>query len=176
MAAELWTFYHLGTHPYPKCHADRGECLAYHFDRGAPFQPWLDLAGRVRDWVESRPELEEIIEFVPYYEVGTDFFTQCKPPYDGGYPTTRYEEFLYHGTCEPAPWFYHQLAKLHGRVAQAVRSLGTGLDSEVLRRVVHATFIRPYEHFFWYDEQGWAVYQPNIAADDLREWTSPKPS
>jgi hypothetical protein len=42
----------------------------------------------------GRSELQEIITFVPFYEVGTDFFTQCKPPYDGGYSTTMYEEFL----------------------------------------------------------------------------------
>jgi hypothetical protein len=172
MAAELWTWYHLETPPYPKCDADWGACLAYHFDRGAPLEPWLRLVGHVRRWVEGRPELQEIIEFVPFYEVGTDFFAQCKPPYDGGYPTTRYEEFLYHGDCEPAPWFYHQLAELHRRVAEAVRSIPSGPEGELLRKVVHATFIRPYKHLFWQDEDGWAVYQPNIAADDLREWAS----
>jgi hypothetical protein len=172
ITAELWTWYHLGNSPYPKCDADWGMCLAYHFDRGAPIKPWLELAGRVRDWVESRPELQEIIEFVPFYEVGTDFFAQCKPPYDGGYPTDHYEEFLYHGNCEPAPWFYHQLAELHRRMVEAMRSLRSGQESELLRKVVHATFIRPYRHLFWQDEQGWAVYQPNIAADDLWEWAS----
>lgn len=174
MAAELWTCYHLGTHPYTKCDADWGMCLAYHFDRGASIQLWLDLVGRVRDWIEARPELQEIIEFVPFYEVGTDFFAQCKPPYDGGYAMTGYEEFLSCGDCEPAPWFYHQLAELHGRVAEAMRSLRTGQEGELLRKVVHATFIRPYGHLFWQDDEGWAVYQPNVAAGDLREWASLK--
>jgi hypothetical protein len=170
MTAELWTWYHLDLHPYPKCDSDWGVCLAYHFDRGAPIEPWLRLVGHVQHWVESRPELREIIEFVPFYEVGADFFAQCKPPYDGGYPTTRYEEFLYHGDCEPAPWFFQQLAELHRQVAEALRSFPSDPEGKLLRKVVHATFIRPYEHLFWRDEDGWAVYQPNIGADDLQEW------
>jgi len=147
-------------------------CLAYHFDRGIPIKPWLELVGHVRDWVERCPDLQEIIEFVPFYEVGTDFFAQCKPPYDGGYAMTRFEEFIYHGDCEPAPWFYHQVAELQERVAEAMRSLRSGQKGELLRKVVHATFIRPHQHLFWQDEEGWAVYQPNIAADDVREWVS----
>lgn len=176
MAAELWTWYQLGTHPYAKGDASWEVCLAYHFNRGIPIEPWFRLVNHVRDWVEGRPELRKIIEFVSFYEVGTDFFTQRTPPFDGGYPTTRYEEFLYHGDCEPAPWFYHQLAELHARVADAMRSLRSGPEGELLRKVVHATFIHPYGHLFWQDEEGWAVYQPAIAPDDLRVWASLLPS
>ena len=170
MAAELWTFYHLETHPYARCDSDWGMCLAYHFDRSVLLDPWLQLVIRVQDWVQSRPELREIVEFVPFYEVGADFFTQCKPPFDGGYPTTHYEEFLDHGSCAPAPWFYQQLAELHRRVAEAIWSLPSDATGRLLRKVVHATFIHPYAHLFWKDEAGWAVYQPNVAVEDVQEW------
>ena len=170
LLAELWTFYHLQEHPYPRCPSDWGKCLAYHFDRGVSVASWLPLVGAVRNWVESQPELREVIKFVPFYEVGSDFFTQCKPPYDGGYPTTMYEEFLYHRSCEPAPWFFQQLAALHEKVAEALRSLRNGPKDVLLSKAIHATFIKPYGHLFWADEDGWALYQPNISVADVREW------
>jgi hypothetical protein len=172
MAAELWTCHHLATHPYARCDLDWGVCLAFHFDRGVPLGSWLRLVNTVRNRVEHQSELREIIRFVPFYEVGADFFTQCKPPYDGGYPTTRYEEFLYHGDCEPAPWFYQQLATLLQRVAETNRSLPDDPTGRLLRKIIHATLIRTYLYLFCQDDDGWAVYQPNISTTDVQAWTS----
>jgi hypothetical protein len=169
--AEMWTCYHLETNPYPLCDVDWGVCLAYHFDRGFPFVAWLGLVNRIRDWVEARSELRDIIKCVPFCELGTDFFTQSKPPFDGGYSTSHYEEFLYYGDCEPAPWFHGQLAELHSRVAESAHTLRSNTEEALLRRIVHATFIRPYSHLFWLDEAGWGMYTPCITADDIREWT-----
>ena len=38
-----------------------------------------------------------------------------------------------------------------------------------IRRVIHATFIKPYGHLFWADEQGWHLYLPNITVEDIRD-------
>jgi hypothetical protein len=167
---ELWTSYHLEVNLYAKCSFDWGPCLAYHFDRGVSINTWLEMVEHVRGWVESQPNLQQIIGFVPFYEVGADFFTQCKPPYDGGYPTTKYAEFLYHRDCAPAPWFFQQLAQLQERVVEALPTAQNSAMEALLSRIVHATFITPYEHVFWLDEEGWAVFQPNIGVSDVREW------
>ncbi|HEU4328421.1 MAG TPA: hypothetical protein VFS21_35110 [Roseiflexaceae bacterium] len=176
----LWTVYHLETHPYPRCGPDWGVCLAYHFDRGVHLRPWLELAEAVRAWIEAQTALEPVVQFVPFYEVGSDFFAQPKPPYNGGYHTEMYEEFLRHGSCEPAPWFFGQLAELHRSAAEALRAArnsawqqnqqDSGTREALVRRVAHATLITPYRHLFWRDEEGWAVYQPSIGAEDVREW------
>jgi hypothetical protein len=166
----LWTVYHTRVNPYQRCSFDWGACLAYHFDRGVAIQPWIALAEAVRTWVTAQAGLREIIAFVPLYEVGADFFSQCKPPYDGGYPTTSYAAFLSHGESAPAPWFSRQLALLHELVAESARDLRTGAREALIARVVQATFIRPYHHLFWLDEDGWAAYQPNIGLDDIRDW------
>lgn len=168
MQHELWTFYHLETSPYQRCSFDWGMCLAYHFDRGTEITAWLDLANQVKDWIESQPDLAEVVRFVPFYEIGTDFLTQCKPPYDGGYSTEMYDEFLHHGSCEPAPWFFEQLASLHVRVVDALRDSST--KGTLLSRIIHATLIKPYTHLFWLDEEGWALYQPSISVEDVRQW------
>ncbi|HYF65449.1 MAG TPA: hypothetical protein VD886_21665 [Herpetosiphonaceae bacterium] len=166
----LWTVYHMESNPYRPCSFDWGVCLAYHFDQGVAIEPWLALAAAVREWVEGYPALRELIAFVPFYEAGADFFAQCKPPYDGGYSTASYESFLYHRECAPAPWFYRQLAELHEGVAETARDLRHGQREALLARIVHATFLRPYNHLFWRDRDGWAVYQPNINPDDVHDW------
>src|SRR5262245_22226125 len=166
--AELWTRYFLDPHPYSEANEPSEVCLAHHFDRGLRFATWFQMVSAVGAWVESQPGLHETIEFEPFYEVGTDFFTQEKPPYDGGYSTGMYGEFLNCGDCEPAPWYYQQQAELYLRVAEALHPLRGNAKDELLRKVLHATFIRPYRHLFWRDVDGWAVYQPNITADDVR--------
>lgn len=168
---ELWTQYHLKVSPYPPCSFDWGRCLAYHFDRGVPITVWLEIVEHVKSWVESRPKLKKIIKFVPFYEVGTDFFTQCKPPYDGGYQTRMYEEFLHYGSCRPAPWFYRQIAKLHERMEEARQPSRDDAREELLSQIAHATFIKPYHHLYWLDKDGWAVYQPNISTEDILAWS-----
>lgn len=170
LALPLWTVYHTRVNPYPPCSFDWGMCLAYHFDRGVALAPWRALTAAVQAWVEGQPALREMIAFVPLYEVGTDFFAQCKPPYDGGYTTASYESFLYQREAAPAPWFYRQLAELHERVAETARNLRDGEREALVARIVHATFLRPYTHLFWRDEDGWAVYQPNISRDDIHAW------
>jgi len=166
----IWTDYHLETNPFKEYARAWGVCMAYHFDQGVSFQSWIQLVEQVKKWIESRSKLEEIIKFERFYEIGEDFFLQEKPPYDGGYSASMYEEFLYHRSCEPAPWFWRQIARLHRRVAGALRSLRNGPKDELIARIIHATFIKPYSHLFWRDDEGWAVYWPNIGVDDVREW------
>ncbi|OAI54316.1 hypothetical protein AYO44_15185 [Planctomycetaceae bacterium SCGC AG-212-F19] len=170
MRQELWTFYHLEKHHYPKDPSDWGMSLVYHFDRGISITHWLQLYEAVRIWVQSRPTLNEIIHFVPFYEIGSDFFVQRKPRYDGEYSTAMYGEFLEDGSCEPAPWFFDQIANLHRRITEERNLLRTGRRNRFLRHVIDATFITPHGELFWWDDEGWGLYWPNISAKDVEDW------
>ena len=43
-------------------------------------------------------------------------------------------------------------------------------EDELLSKILHSTLIKPHEHMFWLDKAGWAIYQPAIEPDDVREW------
>jgi hypothetical protein len=175
MRGKVFTTYHLKRHPYERFSLDWGVCLAHHFDTGVPIQSWLQLFDQIGNWIQAQPGLQRCLQLVPFYEVGEDFFVQPKPLFDGGYSTASYEAFLYHREQEPAPWFFRQLAELHERVVEGLRALGSQPREEFLARVIHATLIKPHDQLFWLDESGWAVYQPNVDIQAMREWEELSP-
>ncbi|MDY3551646.1 hypothetical protein R5W24_000724 [Gemmata sp. JC717] len=167
---ELWTSYSLTRYPEPKQSWE--QWVGYHFDRGTSAQNWWSLFTAVQRWIELQPSLRRLIHFTPVPELGTDFFVQLNPPYDGGYSTAGYGEFLEYGSCEPHPHFFHQIATLHQECASALRTLDVSPRSELLRRVVHATLIRPAGGAFWADNEGWHVYKPTVNAEDVLLWAA----
>ena len=90
--ADLWTTYLTHEHDYVRCEADWGPSHVYHFDRDALLSDWLDLHTCLTNWIESQSKLNNV-RVVPFYEIGSDFLVQCKPPYDGGYCTNMYAEY-----------------------------------------------------------------------------------
>lgn len=167
---ELWTRYVLDDSRYPVHKSAWEAWIGYHFDRGVSVQDWWALVSAVQQWTEAQPALRRLVHFVPFAEIGSDFVVQLNPPYDGGYCTSRYGEFLEEGTCEPPPEFFQQIATLHLECATALRTLGTEPKDKILRRVIHATLIKPTSRVFWAGDEGWTVYSPNIGIDDLQLW------
>ena len=165
--ADLWTTYFTHEHDYVRCEADWGPSHVYHFVRDVLLSDWLDLNTCLTNWIESQSKLNNV-RVVPFYEIGSDFLVQCKPPCDGGYYTNMYAEFLNCGSCEPAPWFYRQLASLHENVAGCMNTLGHP-DSNPESRIVHASLIMPNDQLFWTDEDGWDLYYANIRIEDIRQ-------
>ena len=131
--ASLWTTYFTHEHDYDRCEVDWGPSHVYHFDQDVLLSDWLNLNTCLTNWIESQSKLNNV-RVVPFYEIGSDFLVQCKPPYDGGYSTDMYAEFLNSGSCQPAPWFYQQLAGLHENVSECMNALG-GVDSDAESRI-----------------------------------------
>ena len=167
--ANYWTTYSLGDHDFERCEFDWGRSHVYHFDRGVPLAHWLNLNTWLNNWIDSQSDLT-CVRVVPFYEIGNDYLVQCKPPYDGGYSTDMYAEFLDSGSCQPAPWYHQQLASLHEKVSECMNCLGH-VDSSLESRIVHASLIKPNDQLFWADGDGWNLYYAEIGADDLRQPT-----
>jgi hypothetical protein len=174
LTAEFWTYYHLNKYNYPKIDLDWGQCLVYHFDKGISITLWLELVKTIENLI-SLSTLKKIIYFVPFYETGVDFFSQCKPPYDGGYSTSMYEEFIQYGSCKPPESFSQQLQDLRTQINQAINSLSLSKNAKdkLLSKIIHNTFIKPYGQLFWLedcDEANWAIYYPSITVEDIEAW------
>ena len=147
-----WTTYLLDQHDFVRCDVDWGPSHVYHFNKDVSLTDWLALNTRLTSWIKSQSKLENV-RVVPFYEIGDDFLVQCKPPYDGGYSTDMYAEFLNLGSCKPSPWYFHQLATLHQNVTECMNELGH-VDSDLRSKLVHATLIKPNGQLFWADEEG----------------------
>ena len=117
-----------------------------------------------------RPEIRDMIEFVPSYEVGLDFFTQCKPPHDGGYSTLHYDEFLRVGDCSPPLQFPEQIAQLRRQINLELGPPPLEQMGKLVDKVIRATFLAPCDSVFWLDDGKWAVFQPKISATVVQEW------
>lgn len=163
----IWTTHSLVQHDFERCEVDWGPSHVYHFDKDVSLPDWLDLNNRLIRWIELQPELKNI-GIVPFYEIGDDFLVQCKPPYDGGYSTEMYAEFLNHASCQPAPWYFKQIASLHENVMECMNSLGH-VDSDPLSKIVHASLIKPNGQLFWADEDGWTLYYGEIESGDIHQ-------
>jgi hypothetical protein len=171
--AETWTVYHVQRHPFERSEHEWGPSLLMRFDRAWPpevLPVWLQIIARVREAVTSLPLLAERIAFVPFTRVGRDFVLQCKPPYDGGYSTAMYGEFLASGSCRPNGWILQALADLHQGFLAWRSPEPRSARQELLEQILHATFVKPYGALFWDGDKGWHLYYPCITSAQLAAW------
>jgi hypothetical protein len=87
---------------------------------------------------------------------------QSKPPYDGGYSTTAYGEFLEHGWSRPADEFFQHLAGLYLAVTTSLAKVREDQSGEITRKLIHQSLVRLWAELFWLDDDGFALYRPRI--------------
>lgn len=135
-----------------------------HFDRDVSVANWTALRERVTRILRSDEELERVIAFVPYQEVGTDFIVQCKPPYDGGYFLNSLHEWLTYGdTCMPPEACESAYAHLQAGIERVIRALPS-TDRELHEHVIRLTFTATSESGLQFVEgEGWRLYELAIA-------------
>lgn len=171
---DLWTVYHVSEHPFERGPFDWGPAYLYVFPPQGTFSVrncWLDLQEAVKTSIAANPQLTALITWVPFSYVGTDCLLQAKPPYDGGYSTTHYGEFLSDGSCVPLPDILLSVAQVQAATVTALDWAGRTESSRagLITRVLHATLIKPYSHLFW-DDGTWRLYYPAITRQDVAEW------
>ncbi len=122
----------------------------YHFDghlAPALIPRFLELTSMV-DLHIGKLGLESAVRLVPYYEVGSDFLVQAKAPYDGGYSTSRFGEFIVDGDCKPPPGFVLSRAQLCEVLIEQRGKLdaGSAARTQLLSTVLHTcwTLFRPW--------------------------------
>jgi hypothetical protein len=171
---ESWTVYHVEKHPFEKCKYDWGMSCLYHFNQklSPEFTPvWVEINNRLQDLIHKDPTLAKIIEFVPFH-TGRDFILQSKPPYDGGYSTAMYQEFLDYGSCMPNEDILLDLAALHGGIIRilSLYSHNENPKDRILSKIIHTTFIKPNNDLFWGGDNNWFLYKPGIGFEDIKLW------
>jgi hypothetical protein len=124
--------------------ADWGMSCVYHFDRAIDLAPHRALEAQLRDLPVRMP---------PFYEIGDDYVVQVKAPYDGGYNTSRYAEFLEGGDCKPPPGFVLAHAQLLDLVIEGGAT-----------RALHPHLVQPHSDLFWDDARDppWTLYGPRV--------------
>ena len=145
----------------------------YKFDKGIPFDAWLNISQKVFRLLVEQPDLISIIKIEPFLEIGTDYFTQKFYSADGSYTIGHYREFLDYGDNQPTESFFHQFAELQLRVGNLLERLKfhKDLSNHVLASVIHATFFKRDSNLVWMDEDGWRICYPIISVEDIVEWS-----
>jgi hypothetical protein len=163
---DIWTLYQITSVAEVKCPDDWGMSLVYHFNRGTALQPWLEIYTQLVSIVHAHAYLNEVVEFVPLYEIGVDFLIQCKPPYDGGYSTAMYAEHVAQGNLIPPSEYAPQLTGLRSHVSAMLQALRNSANQETLMRALSALFIAPNSALYW-NENRWAAFIPNFSLGDV---------
>lgn len=149
VGADLYQIQH---HPYQKCKYDWGMICVYHFKDSDDFKQWSTLTSRIHELITQNRSLN--VEMVPIYEIGADFVIQCKPPYDGGYSTSKFSEYVNYADCRPDLDFLPALFDLYTNVSLYLPQLNCS-D----RRLIHSQLIKPNNWLYWGDES-WSLYLP----------------
>lgn len=157
--------------------ADWGMTCIYRFNREWPsvlLPRFVELRSELVAQV-ARLGLESKIRLVPYYKVGADYLIQPKPPYDGGYTTSRFAEFVSDAECKPPPGFVLSHAELLDALIEKQDMIDAGRSShtELVRTVLHNSLIRPWSELFWDDERDvpWVLYRPCVERYALESWS-----
>ncbi len=179
--AAQWTLYQCPSDAFLRRGASRdpadwGMVNVYRFDRGLPpaLIPRiveLDVAIRLQI---SNLGLANVVRLVPHYEVGLDYVVQPKPPYDGGYDSSRFGDFVCHRECKPPPGFVRSRAELLDVLIEKQASVdgGSRARTNVLRAVLHNSLIRPWSELFW-DVTApvpWVLYRACIEPEEVEAW------
>jgi hypothetical protein len=124
--------------------ADWGMSCIYHFDHPLDLAPHRALEAMLVDLPVRLP---------PFYEIGDDYVIQVKAPYDGGYATSRYGEFLATGDCKPPPGFVLAHAQLLDRIIEHHDP-----------RALHPHLVQPHSDLFYDDasDPPWTLYGPRL--------------
>jgi hypothetical protein len=156
--------------------ADWGMACIYRFDRSLPpavVPRLLALTAELGRQL-GRMGLAEVVRIAPYYAVGADYLAQVKPPYDGGYNTSRFGEFVAHASCKPPPGFVIAHAGLVDALVERLSVVDAGVParSDVVRAVLHASLIRPWHDLFWEDSRSmpFVLYQLSVEPQVLASW------
>ncbi len=166
---DAWTEYLVESHPFDPGHRHWPYAYLWHFDRRWPtdiIATWVAVTERLAEVAGANAKLCGRVEVLRPLRVGRDYLLLVKPPYDGGYSTTRYGEFLQWGECQPNADILAALATLHTGMLECMRHPSNSL----LDTLLHASFVRPHDQLLWDGDEGWTLYWPQVTLRQLLAW------
>ena len=136
---ENWQIYQFKSFHHPRCKYDWGRSQIYKFDRGSVergFELWMEIYEIVINLVMENISLARVIDVVPIYESGEDWFIQAKPLFDGGYSTGHYEEYLKYQEHRPVEEIVEDLHHMRTVVSEFIANNLKNSQKELILTII----------------------------------------
>lgn len=171
---EIWSKYLVPHKVLP----DRG-CKTFgsyilHFNSEELLNAWKEIHEQVIKKLKSIEGIEEYLTIVTIEDFDEISILQERP-FNEGYTTDSYDEYLNYGSCKPNEWIIEGLYNLRIKLLE----LDTFDENEisendlkerdsVIGNVIHKSILKPNSNLVW--SEPWCLYLPAIETVHLQVW------
>ena len=152
-----------GTLYYPLDEQQGNRTMVRHFDSDLPSEfiaEYIELYGLVKQWVDSNPNVNEIVFITDLVSAGEDYIVRSFYPYHIAI------EDYFEGESSEIPELFKQMQKVVlGEFNNSLK------NNNVLRRIIENSLLKPNGKSYYNNSvQKIIIAEPKITGQDLEEW------
>lgn len=142
-------------------------CFLMNFKDKNLMKAWLEIYQLVVNKINSISGITQLLKIIPIKKFDENTIEQARP-FNEGYTSSAYEEFLNFGSCQPNEMILQNLCSLHVALVNIGIFDGFSSKESIILNVIHKTLVKPNSELVWGEQ--WLMYLPVIELDHLLKW------
>lgn len=172
---QLWTKYTIPSGMLSSKENMMGDYLI-SFKKQDDLITWIKIYEAVIRKLSTISDIDSCLEIIPLKQFD-EYSIQQKRPFNEGYTTKSYAEFLEYGSCRPNEWIIESLTELHTRMLDLytfdeddINEIEFENHEAIILNIIHRTFLKPTFELVWGGDEQWLMYLPCIEIKHINDW------